>query len=384
MLDSPVLFEERPTRDNGRIGVATLNSPRTLNSLSLEMVHHLEAKLKTWALDQNIVAVWLNGSGDKAFCAGGDVVALYRSLIGEGDDDRSDRDCSFAERYFTDEYQLDYQIHTYPKPLIIWGDGLVMGGGLGLMVGGFQRLVTEATCIAMPETTIGIYPDIGASWFLNKMPKGVGVYLGMTGARLNARDALDLGLADRFISRDQRGALLTALEKADYGDRSPQALRRAVQGVMDDHEDRTAVPEGQVMPRLDQIQALVGHVDPTTAVRRILAYKSDDEWLDENRTRLEAGCPLTAHLAWRMLDRHAHTSLAEAFRGELVLSVKCCQLGDFAEGVRALLIDKDKTPRWSHADVESVSEEEVQALFVSPWSSDSHPLRGLGLDHQIM
>jgi enoyl-CoA hydratase/carnithine racemase len=383
MSDLSVRFDELPTRDGGRIGVATLNAPKSLNALSLEMIRQLEAKLDAWAVDRSIVAVWLEGSGDKAFCAGGDVVALYRSLTEEGENRGAGRDSLFAETYFSAEYHLDYRIHTYPKPLMVWGDGIVMGGGLGLMAGGFQRLVTETTRIALPEITIGLYPDIGASWFLNRMPPGVGAYLGLTGAQLNARDALDLGLADRFVPRERREALLGGLEEADYGDRSGPALRGAVQRVLDAHEDRGAAPAGQVMPAIDHIQALVGTVDAATAVKRILADTRDDKWLAANRARLETGCPMTAQLVWRMLDRHAHTSLADAFRDELVLSVQCCRLGDFVEGVRALLIDKDRNPRWSHVDVESVPEAAIQALFVPPWGSESHPLRDLGLGHRV-
>ncbi|AXY42947.1 enoyl-CoA hydratase/isomerase family protein [Halomonas sp. JS92-SW72] len=383
MSDLPVTFDELPTACGGRIGVATLNAPKSLNALSLEMVHQLEAKLEAWAVDRSILAVWLEGSGDKAFCAGGDVVALYRSLTEAGDNRGAGRDSLLAETYFTAEYHLDHRIHTYPKPLMVWGDGIVMGGGLGLMAGGFQRIVTETTRIAMPEITIGLYPDIGASWFLSRMPPGVGAYLGLTGAQLNARDALDLGMADRFIPRERRGLVLAALTEADYGDRGGPALRAGVQAALDRHEDRATAPTCQVMPRLDQIQALVGAVDAVTAVSRILADDSDDAWLAANRARLAAGCPMSAQLVWRMLDRHAHTSLADAFRDELVLSVQCCRHGDFVEGVRALLIDKDKAPRWSHADVASVPEEAIQALFVSPWDSESHPLRDLGLGHRV-
>ncbi|MDR9440119.1 MAG: enoyl-CoA hydratase/isomerase family protein [Halomonas sp.] len=383
MSDLAVLFDELPTRDGGRIGVATLNAPKSLNALSLEMIRQLEAKLEAWAVDRSVVAVWLEGSGDKAFCAGGDVVALYRSLTEEGENRGAGRDGLFAETYFSAEYRLDYRIHTYPKPLMVWGDGIVMGGGLGLLAGGFQRLVTETTRIAMPEITIGLYPDIGASWFLGRMPAGVGAYLGLTGAQLNARDALDLGLADRFIPRERREALLGALEEADYGDRSLSALRAGVQGVLDGHEDRRAVPAGQVWPHLDHIQALVGRVDAVTAVKRILRDTTDDGWLAANRARLETGCPMSAQLVWRMLERHAHTSLADAFRDELGLSVQCCRQGDFVEGVRALLIDKDKAPRWQHTSVAGVPQADIQALMTPLWSSESHPLRDLGVGHRI-
>ncbi|MGJ7456231.1 enoyl-CoA hydratase/isomerase family protein [Halomonas sp. MA07-2] len=383
MSDLPVRFDELPTGDGGRIGVATLNAPKSLNALSLEMVHQIEAKLDAWAVDRSVVAVWLEGSGDKAFCAGGDVVALYRSLTEEGENRGAGRDSLLAETYFTAEYHLDHRIHTYPKPLMVWGDGIVMGGGLGLMAGGFQRIVTETTRIAMPEITIGLYPDIGASWFLNRMPPGVGAYLGLTGAHLNARDALDLGMADRFIPRERRARVLSALTEADYGDRSGPALRGAVQQALDLHEAREGAPAGQVWPNLDHLQALVGAVDAATAVKRILSDTRDDAWLATNRARLADGCPLSAQLVWRMLARHAHTSLADAFRDELVLSVQCCRQGDFVEGVRALLIDKDKRPRWSHPDADSVPEETIQALFVSPWDSEDHPLRDLGLGHRV-
>src|SRR5690554_5299852 len=377
MSDLPVLFDELPTACGGRIGVAIFNAPKSLNALSLEMVHQLEAKLDAWAVDRSIVAVWLEGSGDKAFCAGGDVVALYRSLTEEGENRGSGRDSLLAETYFTAEYHLDHRIHTSPKPLMVWGDGIVMGGGLGLMAGGFQRLVTETTRIAMPEITIGLYPDIGASWFLNKMPPGIGAYLGLTGAQLNARDALDLGLADHFVPSERRDALLEALAGADYGLRSAEELQACVQRVVEAHEERNAAPVARLWSWFDHVQQLVGQDNVIAAVDRILADNHDDAWLAANRARLKAGSPLSAHLVWQMLARHRHSSLADVFRDELSLSVRCCRQGDIAEGVRALLIDKDKNPQWRHASVESVPEAEVEELLTPLWSDETHPLYDL-------
>lgn len=363
----PVLFDELPTREAGsRIGVATLNAPRSLNALSLEMAQLLASRLDAWAADPSIVAVWLEGAGDKAFCAGGDIVALYRAMTGSRTDD------TFAEAYFTAEYRLDYRIHTYAKPLIVWGNGIVMGGGLGLMAGAGQRVVTETTRIAMPEITIGLYPDVGASWFLNHMPPGVGVYLGLTGAQLNARDALDLGLADRLIAHACRGAVLEALVEADF--RAPHA---AVRRVLGRFETRDQAPQGQVMARLDVIQSLVDAADPAAVAQRIIAGPRDDAWLAANRARLEAGCPISAHLVWHMLARHRHGSLADAFRDELNLSVQCCRHRDLAEGVRALLVDKDRAPRWSHTDVASVPASDIGDFLTPLWSLQTHPLRDL-------
>jgi enoyl-CoA hydratase/carnithine racemase len=383
MTDLAVIFDELPTRDGGRVGIATLNAPKSLNALSLDMARQLDAKLQAWAMDSSIVAVWLEGSGEKAFCAGGDVVALYRSMTEEGENRGAGRDSLFAETYFTTEYRLDYRIHRYPKPILVWGDGIVMGGGLGLMAGASRRLVTETTLIAMPEITIGLYPDIGASWFLNRMPPGVGTYLGITGAQLNARDALDLGLADHFVPRERRAELLEALGAADYGTRSQYDLQAGVQSVLDVFEARQQAPEAQVWPLLDHLQALTAQVDAPTAVHRILEDRREDAWLAANRKRLEAGSPLSAHLVWRMLERHRHTSLADAFRDELNLSVQCCRHGDVAEGVRALLIDKDRNPTWQHASVDDVPEADLLALLEPLWSIEEHPLRDLDSGERV-
>ncbi|WP_048307020.1 enoyl-CoA hydratase/isomerase family protein [Halomonas sp. PR-M31] len=369
MSDSLVLFNELSTRDGGVVAVATLNAPKSLNALSLEMIELLTEKLDAWAKDDRVKIVWLEGAGDKALCAGGDVVALYRAMTEAAHVDEAG---AFAETYFTAEYRLDYMIHTYSKPLVVWGNGIVMGGGLGLMAGGGQRIATESTRIAMPEITIGLYPDIGASWFLNRMPPGVGAYLGLTGAQINARDALDLGLADRLIPHARRQDVLDTLVDADLG-----APDTDLHSILRDFEARREAPNAQVMPRLDEIQSLVDAATVNEAVTRILDDAKDDDWLAANRQRLALGCPMSAHLVWRMLARHRHASLADAFRDELNLSVQCCRHGELAEGVRALLIDKDKNPRWSHADVARVPERDVEDFLSPLWSPQAHPLRDL-------
>ncbi|GHC25911.1 enoyl-CoA hydratase/isomerase family protein [Aidingimonas halophila] len=370
MTETPVRFEEKSVRNGGRIGIAILNAPRSLNALSLAMIDALTSRLDDWAQDDAIVAVWLEGEGDKAFCAGGDIVALYRAMQhGEAEVQ------AFATRYFTAEYALDHRIHVYPKPLLVWGDGIVMGGGLGLMAGARQRLVTETSLLAMPEITIGLYPDVAASWFLNHMPSGIGAYLALTGAQLNARDALDLGLADRFIPRERRNELLEALLDADYSAGLEEA---AIMSVLDAFEARSLAPPGRVWCERDHVHALTGVADVNDAVSRILDdSREDNSWLTDNRTRLASGCPLTAHIAWRMLERHRHSSLSDVFRDELNLSVQCCLQGDLGEGVRALLIDKDKRPRWRHADVADVLESDVEAMLTPLWSEPTHPLRHL-------
>ncbi|MBZ9538361.1 enoyl-CoA hydratase/isomerase family protein [Modicisalibacter tunisiensis] len=366
MSEPLVRFTELAGRDGARIGRATLNAPRSLNALSLEMIETLTARLETWEQDPGIAAVWLDGAGDKAFCAGGDVIALYRAMTD------AEQGAAFATTYFTAEYRLDYRLHTFTKPLIAWGDGIVMGGGLGLLAGAGERVVSEASRLAMPEITIGLYPDVGASWFFNHMPSGIGRYLGLTGAQLNARDALLLGLADRCIPGDRQEAVLAALQAADLA-----RPAEAVAEVLARFEARETAPQSPVLAHLDRLQAMTQVADVATAVERILADTSDDPWPAANRERLAGGCPITAHLVWEMQARHRHTSLADALRDELNLSVQCARHADLAEGVRALLVDKDKQPRWSHRDVASVPRRDVEAFLAPLWPAREHPLQDL-------
>jgi enoyl-CoA hydratase/carnithine racemase len=187
----------------GQVGRATLNVEATLNSLTLDMVDLLQAQLDNWAQDDSIAAVFVDAAGEKAFCAGGDVQALHASAVAT-----PGGPCEYAEDFFTREYRMNYSLHTYPKPLICWGHGIVMGGGLGVMAGCSHRIVTERTRIAMPEVTIALFPDVGGSWFLNHAPGSSGEFLALTGASINAADAIYIGLADRFIASEHKDAVL--------------------------------------------------------------------------------------------------------------------------------------------------------------------------------
>jgi len=195
--DPVVLLSERATGDGRLIGIASLNSPRTLNGFSLDMAHLLDARLQRWADDERIVCVLLQGAGEKAFCAGGDLRALYQSMQtyrASGSDDILTN--TYAADFFALEYRLDYRIHTYTKPIICWGHGIVMGGGIGLMAGASHRVVSEHSKLAFPEITIGLFPDVGGSWLLNRVPQYGGRFLALTGAPLNAGDAIYARLAD--------------------------------------------------------------------------------------------------------------------------------------------------------------------------------------------
>lgn len=369
MTDS-VLFEELSTACGRVIGRATLNAPRSLNALTLDMIQALDARVADWQGRDEVVAIWLDGAGGKALSAGGDVVALHGAAVKHAGQARN----PFAEQYFAEEYRLDYRLHVSETPVICWADGVVMGGGMGLMQGSQFRLVTPRSRLAMPEVTIGLFPDVGASWFLNRLPGHTGLFLGLTGVHLNARDALDLGLADRFLDADPEEVLKALTENSYDGDRAADRARLYRQ-----LRDLGTTPEGlqaAVSDHRETIESLCDGATVDEVVTRILEHKQCDGWLDKARKTLAAGCPQTMHLVWEQLRRARHLSLAEALRLEWCVAVQCCLHSDFREGVRALLIDKDGSPRFRHRSPSEVSADYIDGFFRNP--APEHPLADLG------
>jgi len=373
-MDPVVLFEELDASNDKRIGIITLNSEKSLNALSLPMIQLLQPQLQKWAEDDAIACVFMQGAGDKAFCAGGDIVAMYKAMQAKPGvlvDEVAD--------FFSQEYRLDYAIHTFLKPIVLWGHGIVMGGGMGLMNGASHRIVTERSLLAMPEVTIGLYPDVGATHFLNQMPEGCGLFLGLTGAHMNATDALYLKLADHFVASSSKDDVLQGLKEVKWGDTAAlnhQKVTDVLNGI--GLRDSSQRPAGQVEAHQQLIKKLTQGADIETVVAAIVNDSTDDKWLARARQTLAAGCPMTAHIVWNQLQHGADLSLVDCFRLELTLSVQCALRGDFAEGIRALLIDKDKQPKWQHASVAEVSAQEVDGFFTSPWAADEHPLANLG------
>jgi enoyl-CoA hydratase/carnithine racemase len=360
-----VLFEERPAKNGKRIAIATLNAERSLNSLSLEMIELLQEKFTAWEKDGSIACVFLQGAGEKSFCAGGDVVALHAGSAAYGEDLPN----KGAIEFFTQEYKLDYHIHVYKKPVIVWGNGIVMGGGLGLMSGASHRVVTESTRMAMPEVTIGLYPDVGGSWFLNRAPGRTGLFLGLTGASFNAADAKFVGLADRFVANDQKESILNELAELAF-DHADTEISKLLHGFEKQTIDQQ--PVGNVQTHFDEIQTLTDADSIPELFDMISAYAGDDKWLAKASKGMAHGCPITPYLVHEQLSRSKHLSLADVFRLELLMSANSAKLGHFKEGVRALLIDKDRNPQWTPKTVAEVTEADVEAFFVKPWNL--HPL----------
>ncbi|HSB95826.1 MAG TPA: enoyl-CoA hydratase/isomerase family protein [Spongiibacteraceae bacterium] len=369
MSDSVVLFETIPSANGKKIAVATLNAEKSLNSLSLAMVDLLNPQLAQWENDASIACVILRGAGAKAFCAGGDVVQLYQSACAQDE---------AAATFFEREYRLDYQIHVYQKPLIVWGNGIVMGGGLGLMSGASHRIVTESSRIAMPEVTIGLYPDVGGTWFLNRTPGKTGLFLALTGASVNAADALFIGLADRFIAHEKYSAVIDALAATQWHSSIAKHAGQ-VSHVLREIE-RDNLPQLSASPvrtHFDLIGQLCDGDDIDAIVANILAWSGEDKWLQKAVKTLASGCPTTIHLVDQQFKRGKNLSLREAFQLELILSINCMRHDNFREGVRALLIDKDNQPKFVPPTLADVKEEFIAAHFAAPWGNASNPLSDL-------
>ena len=368
-----VLFSEVATVSGHKIGIACLNSERSLNALSLDMIHLLKPQLLAWQDDPEIACVWLEGAGEKAFCAGGDIVAMYHAM-----QELPNTPATEVVDFFTAEYRLDYLIQTYAKPLLVWGDGFVMGGGMGLMNGASHRVVTERSRLAMPEISIGLYPDVGATYFLGQLPDNMGLFVGLTAAHVNAADALYLGMADFAIPSEKRDNTLQALKNASWT--ADTKLNHAT--LSDTLQQRIfAVGEldvGYLYENRELISKLMAGDNVVDVCAQFLAHKTDDSVLQRAQKTLANGCPLTAHIVWQQLQYGGSLTLAEAFRLELTLSVNCAIMGDFVEGIRALLIDKDRNPQWRHAGIAEVNAEDVDALFIAPWGEQPHPLADLG------
>lgn len=376
-----VLFKELDCAGGQLIGVAQLNAPKTLNGLSLDMTRLLSHQLQEWSRNPKVVVIVLRGAGDKAFCAGGDLHALHHSMMQNQSGDPVQN--KYAGTFFAEEYALDYLIHTYPKPILVWGDGIVMGGGMGLMMGASHRVVTETTRMAMPEISIGLFPDVGGTWLLNRLPGNAGLFLGLTGAQLGANDALFAGMADYHVRRDLYTKLLESLTQQPWDETlSGVGLRNIHDQLHVLLAELSSEPDTTIQPlqnHLPLIRRLCSGEDLNRIVSNILCLADHpDPWLQRAAKTLAQGSPGSARVTFELLKHNKLLSLAQVYRVEWVAGLMAAAHGDFAEGIRALLIDKDKQPKWNPSTIAEADEKWAQKFFTLPFAEDQHPLYCLG------
>lgn len=346
-MDSHVLLET-----HGPLGLVTLNRPKALNALDLGMIRALHPRLLEWARDPRIQAVVIRGAGGRAFCAGGDVRAVAASL----DAPTPPGEARLSEAFFREEYALNHLIHHLGKPYIALVDGICMGGGLGLSIHGSHRVVTERLVLAMPETGIGLFPDVGGGWFLPRFPGQVGTYLGLTGSRCNAADALWLGYATQHVPSSQLEPVVDALAAADWASDAPHAVAsRVLSGF---HSEAGDSP---LRARSDDILRCFS----AERVEDILAAldAEDSDWARETHATLLRMCPTSLKVTLRQLRVCRSLPYDAVATIEYRLSQHLTARHDFREGIRAVLVDKDQRPQWRPATLAEVSDSEVEGCF---------------------
>ena len=352
-----VIIGEVKTSGAMCLGHAHLNMVASLNALTLDAVRALTAAVLQWSARADIVGVLITGEGEKAFCAGGDIQALYRGAVANR------LAAELVDRYpfefFAEEYRLNYLLHTFNKPVITLGHGIVMGGGYGLFAASSYRVLTQRSKLAFPEITIGLFPDAGGSWVLKNLPQEIALFLSLTGSQVNATDALELNIGTHMIDHEQRQNFIEGLASLAWG-----------QG---DRDNRTLLDEYLAScncqgPRPESELVVLAEMDLDASnlsicVQNIIALKGRSEWVDRGIGNLQKGCPVTAGIIFEQMRRVQTMTLAESFRMELAVATRCLQWPDFTEGVRALLIDKDGLPRWTVANVDELSQEYINAHF---------------------
>jgi enoyl-CoA hydratase/carnithine racemase len=350
----------------GRIGCITLNRPKALNALTLDMVRAMTQALLAWRDDPQVLAVAVRGMGKEgpfgAFCAGGDI-RFFHQAAHAGDASLGD--------FFTEEYRLNHLVHTYNKPYIAFMDGVVMGGGMGISQGASVRVVTERTKMAMPETLIGLFPDVGGGYFLSRCPGRLGEYLGLTGYMLSGVQAVAAKLADIALTSGMLEPIWQTLINSPF--ENAESVERWVLAQAGAMAPEKLTPQ----PQIDDIFGL-----PSVSQMLAQLASASDPWSQATAQTLRQRSPLMLQVVLAQIRRARTLSLAEDLRMERDMVHHCFHLravadSDTVEGIRALAVDKDHSPQWKPAMVEEVDEAEVDRFFVSPWAPDQHPLRDL-------
>lgn len=344
-MSDEILFEKK----NG-LGLITLNRPKALNALNYSMIKLMHKTLKDWEGDHEVLAVLVKGEGEKAFCAGGDIRSIYESIT-SGSDEHA--------HFFRDEYALNEYIYAYSKPYIALMNGYVMGGGMGISQGASFRVVTERSKISMPEVAIGYFPDVGASYFLSKCPGSIGEYLALTGVTLDSEDALYANLADWLLPSSNIPAFLEQLEQLNANTPASEQLVKILLNL----GARNTPLNASLESKCDVIDAIfcLGTVEKIIDALS-QAAPNGNAWISETAELMKKRSPIAMVGARETVHRGKHLSISECFSMELALSTRWIEVGDFVEGIRALIIDKDNSPKWAFT-LPELTEQKIQKLF---------------------
>jgi len=368
---SSICFKEHIKKDGSILAEVQLTRLKHLNVLDLDMILSLKNHLEIWHKRSEVSLIFIHSEGEKAFCAGGDVKQLYEGI--QKCKEQNEDPGLFVQNFFENEYATNYLMHTYTKPIVLWGHGIVMGGGLGLFAAASHPIVTESSLFAMPEITIGLFPDVGGSYFLNQMDKGFGLYLALTACRFNATEALFLNLSQlSFKDQDKQKVfdflLSCSFQGKDNFNKEIKKFQMKEQNIFDQ--------ENWLQKYENEIHQLVESKNIHTIYENFQkSLVQDSKWL-KNKNNFLNGSPTSAGIICEQLRRGATLSLKEVFQMELVIAMQCARYEDFSEGIRALLIEKTGAPRWKIDVIDKLKDSWIQDHFkgLSGWIN---PLQNL-------
>lgn len=329
-------------RQTGKAGRITLTRPQALNAMTYEMCMGIGEALDEWQNDDSVSIIVIDAQGSKSFCAGGDIADLYKT--GKAGD------FAYGQKFWADEYRINAKIKNYSKPYIAIMDGIVMGGGVGISAHGSHRIVTENTMFAMPECGIGLVPDVGGNYFLSRAQGSIGEYLSATGARLNASDCIYAGIADSFVPEDELPQLIGQLEQSGDPTCIEEFTRECVPGDL----------------ALNQ-KTIDNHFSKENAVEIIRSLEADgDDWETNAAKLMRRNCPLSVACAIEIVReaRNAQT-IEEVLKLEYRFTHRSMSHGDFIEGIRAQIIDKDRKPKWQPATLEELTHNQIKSMLQS-------------------
>lgn len=341
-----ILFEELQGK-GGNLGIITLNRPAALNSLNIEMIEAMYAQLGAWQTARHIKAVIIQSAKGRAFCAGGDIRLAYERMKNQD---------PHTVDFFRDEYQLNRRIFHFPKPYIALLDGITMGGGVGISIHGSHRLATDKLLFAMPETGIGFFPDVGASYFLPRLPHRMGYYLGLTGARINCDDCVALGIATQKVSSESFPQLIQALAETAFDEEPRIAVTKIIAAFDQPHASSILMQEQQV------INQCFGADSMDEILHALL--RSENDFCKQAASVLASKSPTSLKISLRALQNGHDLTFDDCMQQDYRLVSRFLKGHDFAEGIRAVIIDKDQSPRWKPAQLSEVSEGEVKKYFL--------------------
>lgn len=341
----------------GRVGVLTLNRPGVLNALSLDMIRLLQGSLRRWAEDDAVAAVVIRGAGNKAFCAGGDVKAAYYAGM---DVRRGDADDRIVRLFFEEEYQLNRYLFHYPKPIIAMMNGITMGGGYGVAGPCRFRVACENTVFAMPEVGIGFFPDVGSTYFLNRLPGKCGMFLAVTGYKARVADMMHIGLATHYMPSGRFITCVSGLNGALEKARSLSQVERSIESYLD---SMSKDPPGS--GDIERHRDIIDRVFSGQTIEAMLATLSSepDPWAAGIRAGMEMSSPLSIKVACAQMKRVAGMDFDDVIRQDFILAQRFLRANDFYEGVRAMLVSKDKMPAWDPPRLEKVTQAMVRDYF---------------------